>query len=266
MKIGIVGATGRMGQMLVKEVLSHANQCELSGVTARAVSKYVGQDIGEVCGMGTIGTQITDKGLEVIKSSDAIIDFTSPEASIEHAKICAQRGVIHIIGTTGLNKDQEHELQKIASQTPIIYAPNMSVGVNLLLSLVEQAAQKLSDEYDIEIFEAHHKHKVDAPSGTALALGQAAANGRNIKLPNVAITAREGITGERETGQIGFSVMRGGDIAGEHTVYFATEGERLELSHRASNRNIFAKGAIKAALWAKDQPPGLYTMKDVLGL
>jgi len=204
---------------------------------------------------------------ELFERSDIVIDFTRPEATLAHAKIAAQKNTKMIIGTTGLTNEEEAELAKAANDTAIVYAANMSVGVNMLLALVERAAKALGpDDWDIEIFESHHKHKVDAPSGTALAIGKSAAKGRNVDHDEAAIRARDGITGERETGTIGYSVARGGDVVGEHTAYFYSEGERIELTHIATNRALFARGAMRAAKWLGDKPNGLYSMNDVLGL
>ena len=252
MKIGVTGYTGRVGQLLVQELQSGKwPEVILSGCTSRSGSENVHN------------LYITEDAGELFEHSDAIIDFTLPEATLTHAKLAAQHKKILVVGTTGLSKDQEQELQKAAEQTVIIYAANMSLGVNLLMALVEQAARALDPEWDIEIFESHHKHKIDAPSGTALALGNSAAEGRKKILPSPIPFDRNGA---RKKGDIGFSVARGGDVVGEHTVFFYGEGERLELTHRATNRALFARGAIKAALWAKGKKPGLYSMKDVLGL
>lgn len=265
MKIGIIGATGRMGKMLVRAVMAH-DDAELSGVVGRDTSPHIGQDIGEICGIGTIGHDIGDDIKKLITDADAVIDFTTPESTLAHAKICAETGTKLIIGTTGLTTEQEAMLKSYADQTTIIYAPNMSIGVNLLLNLVKQVASKLDETYDIEIIEAHHRHKVDAPSGTALALGKSAAEGRKTTLEQSATYTREGIMDPREMGSIGFSTIRGGDIAGDHTVLFAAEGERIELTHKASDRSVFAKGAVNAAIWSNTKENGFYSMQDVLGL
>lgn len=252
MRIGIAGYTGRVGQLLVQELQSgNWPEVMLSGCTSRSAKDNVHN------------FTVTQSADELYKNSDAIIDFTLPEPTIEHAKIAAKHNKILIIGTTGLSKDQEAELGNAAKSATIVYAANMSLGVNLLMALVEKAAAALDPSWDIEIFESHHKHKIDAPSGTALALGKSAAKGRKTELPSPIPFDRNG---KREKGEIGFSVARGGDVVGEHTAFFFAEGERLELTHRATNRALFARGAIKAALWAKDKKPGLYSMKDVLGL
>jgi 4-hydroxy-tetrahydrodipicolinate reductase len=253
MRIGIAGASGRVGQLLISELLSGDNSPTFSAALMRAPKGNEAHDV--------VGT-----AEELFALSDAVIDFSVPEATLHNATIAADTGKILIIGTTGLSAAQETELAIAAKSAPIVYAANMSVGVNMLMALVEQAAARLSDDWDIEIFEAHHKHKVDAPSGTALALGHAAADGRGKPLEDIADYARHGITDPRETGKIGFSVARGGDVVGEHDVTFYAEGERLQLSHKATNRSLFAKGAIRAALWAKGQSAGLYSMRDVLDL
>lgn len=256
MKIGIVGCMGRVGSVLVKEVNSHEwPDIELAGGTA------LPEDVKD-----DHPFFITSNPDELFQIADAVIDFTSPESTKKHAWLAAKHKKSLIIGTTGLTLDDEHELEDAANETTIIYAANMSVGVNVLLNLVEKAAATLADDWDIEIFEAHHKHKVDAPSGTALAIGKAAASGRGIELEDKADWARHGQTGARKRGHIGFSVARGGDVVGEHRAYFYSEGERIELTHVATNRALFARGALRAAMWSEDKKPGLYSMKDVLGL
>lgn len=265
MKIGIVGCAGRMGQMLVRTVLDTPG-CTLSGGTGRPGSDAAGRDIGELVGRGTLGIAIGVDPKALIAASDAIIDFTTPEATVMHAGFCAETRCVHIVGTTGLTPDHAEALNQAATRTPVVWAPNFSIGVNVLLALTEQVARTLDAAYDIEIVEMHHRHKVDAPSGTALGLGRAAAAGRGVDLEEVAQRVRDGITGPRKAGDIGFATLRGGDVVGDHTVVFAAEGERIELTHKASSRDVFAKGAVRAAVWAKTQPPGLYSMKDVLGM
>jgi len=262
MKIGIVGASGRMGKMLVQEVIK-TNGCELSGGIEKIYN--VGKDIAQVAGLEPIGIEITNNAEELIKQSDAIIDFTSPEATLEFAKLTAKYNKIHIIGTTGLSNEDEAKLEEYANQTAIVYAGNMSVGINLLLDLVEKTASTIGGSCDIEIVEMHHRHKVDAPSGTALMLGKAAAKGLNVNFDEVKVLSREGVTGERKQGEIGFATLRGGGVVGDHTVMFVSDEERIELTHKASSRVIFADGAVHAALWAEGKKTGLYTMKDVLG-
>ena len=264
MKIGIVGCAGRMGRMLINEVLA-TDGCNLAGGTEREGSDFIGVDLGQLAGAGETGIACTDDAAALFTIADAIIDFTLPVATTDHAALALEHGVSLIIGTTGLNDDQQGALDVAARRTTVVQAANFSVGVNLLLGLAEQVAGVLDESFDIEIIEMHHKHKVDAPSGTALAIGKAAAAGRGVNLDDVAQRVRDGHTGERRNGDIGFATLRGGDVAGEHTAVFAGAGERIELTHKAASRVIFARGAVRAALWAKNQPPGLYSMKDVLG-
>ncbi|EWY37975.1 dihydrodipicolinate reductase [Skermanella stibiiresistens SB22] len=265
MKIGVVGCAGRMGQMLVRRILVTAG-CELAGGTDRAGSEAIGRDIAGITGLDPIGMLVTDDPVQLFADADAVIDFTSPNATERHAALAAQAKTVHIVGTTGLNPGQIDALRKAAQHTAIVHAPNMSLGVNLLMVLVEQVSRTLGPDFDIEIVEMHHRHKVDAPSGTSLGLGRAAAAGRGVDLDAVAARVRDGHTGERRRGDIGFAVMRGGDVVGDHSVVFAGEGERIELGHRAGDRGIYAVGAVRAALWAHGKPPGLYSMRDVLAL
>ncbi len=264
-RIGIVGCAGRMGRMLAREVLA-AEDCALAGGTERPGADAVGRDIGGLIGAGEAGVVVSDDPQRLFQSADAVIDFTAPEATVRHAALAADARCAHVIGTTGLSPEQEARLAELAARTAIVYAPNMSLGVNLLLALVERVAKALDPAWDIEIVEMHHRHKVDAPSGTALALGKAAAKGRGADLEAVAQRVRDGHTGPRREGDIGFATLRGGDVVGEHTVIFAGEGERIELTHKAGARTIFARGAVQAARWAHGKPPGLYSMFDVLGL
>lgn len=257
MKIGVVGCNGRVGQLIVSELQSgewSRHGLELSGGSARNTDHIDSSFF------------ITDNEDVLFENSDVIIDFTLPEGTLHHAKLAVQYKKTLIIGTTGLSDSDEAALREAAKTTTIIYAANMSVGVNLLLSLVEKAASCLDADWDIEIFEAHHKYKVDAPSGTALAIGKSAAIGRGNNLDNLADYNRHGQTGAREKGKIGFSVARGGDVVGEHTAFFFGDGERIELTHKATNRSLFAKGALRAAIWSDGKEPGLYSMRDVLGL
>lgn len=265
LNVAIVGAGGRMGQMLVREV-TMSQHCRVSGATDREGAPHLGTDAGELAGVKALGVHITDDPAPVIARAQAVIDFTTPAATVEHAKLCAQANAAHIIGTTGLSMADEDALKLAARHCQVVYAPNMSVGVNLLLAMTEKIASVLGEDYDIEVVEMHHRHKVDAPSGTALGLGRAAAVGRGVAHEEAAIYAREGHTGARPHGKIGYATLRGGDVVGEHTVIFAGDGERIEIGHRASDRRIFAAGAIRAALWARHQPFGLYSMRDVLGL
>jgi len=265
MKIGVVGCAGRMGQMLVREIAATPG-CTVAGGTERVGGPAVGKDIGLVAGIEALGVAVVDDPAVLFAEADAVIDFTSPEATERHAALAAQSETALIIGTTGIGPAQQASIAAAATHTPIIQAPNMSVGVNLLLALVEKVAGTLGEDYDIEIVEMHHRHKVDAPSGTALGLGRAAAAGRGVALDDVKQAVRDGHTGPRPRGEIGFATLRGGDVVGDHTVVFATDGERIELTHKASSRQVFAKGAVRAALWAADKQPGLYSMRDVLGL
>lgn len=265
LNIAIMGAGGRMGQMLVREV-TMTDGCRVSGATDREGSDHLGEDAGTLAGVKALGVTIVDDPAPVIAKAHAVIDFTTPAATVEHARLCAQANAAHIIGTTGLSTEDESALELAARHCQVVYAPNMSVGVNLLLALTEKVASVLGEDYDIEVVEMHHRHKVDAPSGTALGLGKAAARGRDVAHEEAAVYSREGHTGARTPGKIGYATLRGGDVVGEHTVIFAGAGERIEIGHRATDRRIFAGGAVRAARWARRQPYGLYTMRDVLGL
>ena len=265
MKIGIVGCAGRMGRMLLGEVMS-TDGCELSGGTEQPGSEFLGLDLGQLAGAETMGIVAGDDASALFAASEVVIDFTIPAATAAHAALAAARGVAHVVGTTAMSGDEMGALEKAAERTAVVQAANMSLGVNLLLGLTRRAAALLGDDYDIEIVEMHHRHKVDAPSGTALALGAAAAGGRGVDLEAVSQRVRDGHTGARRAGDIGFATLRGGDVAGEHTVVFAAEGERVELAHKASSRAVFARGAVHAARWTAGRPPGLYSMRDVLGL
>ncbi|HET6469517.1 MAG TPA: 4-hydroxy-tetrahydrodipicolinate reductase [Geminicoccaceae bacterium] len=265
MRIGIIGCAGRMGRTNLQEVLATPG-LELAGGVERAGHPALGQDLGVLAGGEPIGLRAEDDLERLLARADAVIEFSTPEATLANAAIAAERGCAHVVGTTGLDPDQEALLRRHALRIPIVWAPNMSQGVNLLLGLVEKVARALDTGFDIEIVEMHHRHKVDAPSGTALALGRAAARGRGTALERAALKAREGHTGPRPAGGIGFAVLRGGDVVGDHTVMFAGAGERLELTHRATDRRIYARGAVRAAAWTRDRPPGLYGMADVLGL
>lgn len=264
MKIGVVGCAGRMGQMNIQEIVATAG-CEIAGGTEGAGNPAIGKDVTALAGLEASGVLVTDNPSALFAACDAVIDFTVPDATVAHAQLAAETGTILIAGTTGLSSEQEAVLAEAAKKTVIFYAPNMSVGVNLLFALTQRAAEILGDDYDIEVLEMHHRHKVDAPSGTALGLGRAAAKGRGVDLDAVSQRSRDGHTGARETGVIGFATLRGGDVAGDHSVIFAGDGERVELTHKASSRAVFARGAVRAALWTADQKPGLYSMMDVLG-
>lgn len=263
--IVIAGASGRMGQMLIQSVLEHDRMC-LVGALERPGHDWVGRDVGEAMGGQPVGVSVCDDPLDAMAKAQAVIDFTAPEATIALSKIAAQARAAHIIGTTGMSDDQIAQLEPAARHSPIVRAGNMSLGVNLLMQITRQVAAALDEDFDIEVIEAHHHHKVDAPSGTALMLGEAAAEGRGVELAKVRDAARDGITGARNRGDIGFSVIRGGDIVGEHEVLFAGAGERIVLKHMATDRALFAKGALRAALWAQDKAPGQYDMLDVLGM
>ena len=264
--IGITGCAGRMGRMLIAEIAATAGCRVIAGVEAKG-NPAVGADLGELAGIGNIGIKAGDDPATLFKLADVVIDFSTPEAAVTHAKLAVQNKKPMLIGTTGLTTAQGNAIRDAARVVPIVWPPNTSLGVTLMTALVEDAARRLGPDWDIEILEMHHKHKVDAPSGTALALGRAAAAGRNVDLSRESVRGRDGVTGERKAGTIGFASLRGGDVAGDHTVIFAGAGERLEFTHRAASRQIFAKGAVKAALWlAGGRKPGLYGMKDVLGL
>ncbi len=265
MKIGITGCAGRMGRMLIAEILV-SKDCTLVGGSEQAGSEFIGRDIGTIVGGEALSVVIKDDASAMFTTSDVVIDFTSPSATVIHSRLAAETGTSLVVGTTGLNASDLAALDTAARDTVIVQAANMSVGVNLLLELSKQVAGLLGDDYDIEIVEMHHRHKVDAPSGTALALGEAAANGRGVNLEAVSQRVRDGHTGARKPGDIGFASLRGGDVVGDHSVIFAADGERIELTHKASSRTIFARGAVRAAGWTKDKPHGLYSMRDVLGL
>jgi 4-hydroxy-tetrahydrodipicolinate reductase len=264
LKIGIVGCAGRMGRMLVAEVLA-TKSCALSGGTEPA-GPSVSTDIGLLVGPKPVGLLVTTDAAALFDASDAVIDFTVPAATLHHASLAAKSGKAHVIGTTGLNAEMVTTLQRSAQKAPIVFAPNFSIGVNVLFALTEKVAATLGPDYDIDVLEMHHRHKVDAPSGTALGLGEAAARGRGVRLSEVWRKSRDGQVGARPAGEIGFATLRGGDVVGDHTVMFAADGERVELTHKASSRAVFAKGAVRAALWARGQAAGFYTMRDVLDL
>jgi 4-hydroxy-tetrahydrodipicolinate reductase len=263
--ITITGTSGRMGQMLVKMV-QESGKVRLVGAVERTGHAWVGRDLGEAMGGAANSVIVTDDPLEAFARSQAVIDFTTPAATVEFAALAAQARAVHVIGTTGLEDSHLASLKAAARHAVIIRAGNMSLGVNLLTRLTQKVAAALDADWDIEIVEAHHRRKVDAPSGTALMLGQAAAEGRGITLAGHKDSGRDGMTGARKPGNIGFAAVRGGDIVGEHDVIFAADGERIVLRHIATDRAIFARGALKAALWGQDKVPGEYDMMDVLGL
>ncbi len=263
--IVITGASGRMGQTLIKSVLA-SDKMRLVGAVERAGHAWVGQDIGTAMGGQPVGVVVTDDALEAFAQAQAVIDFTAPAATVEFAALAAQARAVHVIGTTGFEDDHLAKIAAAARHATIVRAGNMSLGVNLLTALTRKVAAALDEDFDIEIIEAHHNKKVDAPSGTALMLGQAAADGRGVSLKDVRDSGRDGITGARKRGDIGFAVVRGGDIIGEHDVLFAGPGERIVLRHIATDRALFARGALRAALWGQGKAPGEYDMMDVLGL
>jgi 4-hydroxy-tetrahydrodipicolinate reductase len=264
MKIGIVGCAGRMGQMLIKEVINNPNT-HLFSSTEAPNNPAIGRDPGLLVGGDPTGLTITDDATELFSISDAVIDFTAPEITLMHAQLAADTHTALIVGTTGFQPDQQAKLQAFSSKTFIFQAANFSVGINLLIGLSEQVGALLGNEYDAEILEMHHKHKVDAPSGTALALGNAVATGRGVKLSDVTEPVRLGIIGARKLGGIGFAALRGGAVIGDHTVMFTADGERIELTHKASERSIYSAGAVRAALWSQTQGNGFYGMPEMLG-
>lgn len=264
-KIAVMGAAGRMGRELIRAVLSQPG-CTVSGGIEPEASAHVGADVGVLAGLGPVGTLVSTDALELIARSDAILDFTSPAATVEFAGLAANARIVHVIGTTGMSDSDEAAIRAAGRHATIVKAGNMSLGVNLLAAITRKVAQALSDEFDVEIIEMHHKHKVDAPSGTALMLGHAAAAGREVGLKDHTARERTGHTGSRRVGDIGFVSLRGGDVVGDHTVIFAGPGERIELTHRATDRSIFARGAVKAAMWGQGKGPGVFAMTDVLGL
>lgn len=265
MKVGIVGCAGRMGRMLVAETLA-AQDCTLVGGLEHGQSPFLGADLGALAGLDDVGLVAGSDSAALFGEADVVIDFTLPQAVIGHAEAAEKNVTALVIGTTGLGPEDQAAVEKAARSVAVIQAANFSVGVNLLLGLTTQVAALLDSDYDIEIVEMHHRHKVDAPSGTALALGQAAADGRSVDLEAVSQRVRDGHTGARRPGDIGFATLRGGDVVGEHSVIFAADGERIELTHKASSRTLFARGAVRAAKWCDGRAAGLYSMTDVLGL
>lgn len=264
LKIVIAGCSGRMGYVLLEGVFADA-ELVLHGALDRSGNPHLGRDSGELQGKVS-GVKVTDDVAAALAGADVLVDFTRPEASMIYLEACQKANVKMVIGTTGFSVEQKQAIEAASKNIAVVFAPNMSVGVTLLISLVEQAAKVLNQGYDIEVVEMHHRHKVDAPSGTALRLGEAAAKGLGQNLQDCAVYAREGVTGEREAGTIGFATMRGGDVVGDHTVVLAGIGERVELTHKASSRATFALGALRAAKFLGDKKTGLYDMQDVLGL
>ncbi len=265
MKLVVNGCAGRMGRTLLR-LIAQDEAYTLVGGLEMSGSEAIGKDLGQLAGAEKFNITVSDDALSTLKDADGVIDFTAPESSVTLSAIAAQARLVHIIGTTGFTPEQEAQLKASARHARIVKSGNMSLGINLLSNLVKQAAATLDTSWDIEIVEMHHKHKVDAPSGTALLLGAAAAQGRAIDLFKNMDTARHGMTGARNTGDIGFATLRGGSVIGEHEVILAGEGERLVLGHIAEDRDIFARGALRAALWAYEQEPGMYQMTDVLRL
>lgn len=263
-KIGIVGAAGRMGRILV-EAVNNKEGAVLSGACDRPESPFLGQDAGELAGVGNLGVAMGDDAAAVLEASDVVIDFTLPEATVAHAQLAAQARTPIVIGATGVPTEGRAVIEKAAQEIPVVWAPNYSVGVNLMFKMAAEAAKILGDDYDIEIIEMHHRHKVDAPSGTAVRLGETIADAVGRTLEKDAIYGREGHTGERDPRTIGFATLRGGDVVGDHTAMFAGVGERFEITHKASSRMVFAKGAVRAADWVVGKGNGLYDMRDILG-
>lgn len=261
----VTGASGRMGQTLIR-LAQASDKLRLVACVERSGHAWIGRDVGEAMGGSPIGVTVTDDALEAFSRAQAVIDFTAPAATVDFAALAAQARAVHVIGTTGLEPQHLAKIEAASRHATIIRAGNMSLGVNLLVRLTQKVAAALDADWDVEIVESHHRMKVDAPSGTALMLGQAAAEGRGVSLDDARVSGRDGITGARQKGSIGFSAIRGGDIVGEHDVIFATEGERIVLRHLATDRAIFARGALKAALWGQGRKPGQYDMMDVLGI
>jgi 4-hydroxy-tetrahydrodipicolinate reductase len=264
-RIAVMGAAGRMGKTLI-EAVQLVDGASLSAAVDRADSSLVGADVGELVAQGKIGINLSGDLVAVLDQFDVLIDFTHPSVTLNNLAVCRQAGKAMVIGTTGFSPEEKQLLTDAGKQIPIVFAANFSVGVNLCLKLLDTAARVLGDDVDIEIIEAHHRHKVDAPSGTALRMGEVVANALGRDLHKVAVYGREGQTGARERETIGFATVRAGDVVGDHTVLFAADGERVEITHKASSRMTFAKGAVRAALWLQQREPGLYDMQDVLGL
>ena len=265
MRVVIAGAGGRMGRSLISAIAA-TKGLALAGAVDAPGSAVIGRDAGELAGLGPNGIKVTSDVAPLLKDADGLIEFTIPAATLAFAELTAAAGLVHVIGTTGHSAEEEAAIAKAAARATIVKSGNMSLGVNLLAALVKRVAQTLNDDYDIEIVEMHHNKKIDAPSGTALLLGRAAAEGRGIDLKQHSARGRDGMTGARKPGDIGFASLRGGTVVGEHSVIFAGPHERIELVHKAEDRMIFARGAVKAALWAMGREPGLYSMADVLGL
>mgnify|MGYP000008052692 FL=1 len=264
-RIAVMGAAGRMGKVLI-EAVHQASGVTLGAAIVSPRSSLVGADAGELAGVGKLGVCLSNSLAEVASDFDVLIDFTSPELSLANLHECARLNKALVIGTTGLSAEQKQMLLDASQKAPVVFAPNMSVGINLLLDILHRAASVLQEGYDVEIIETHHRHKVDAPSGTALRLGEVVADAMGRNLEECAVYGRKGITGPRSATEIGFETIRAGDVVGDHTVLFASEGERIEITHKASSRMTFAKGAVRACAWLEGQTNGLYDMQDVLGL
>ena len=265
MRLVIAGAGGRMGRALIHAIAA-TKGVTLAGAVEASGSAVIGRDAGELAGLGANGIKVTSDPAPLLKGADGLVEFTIPAATLALAELTAAAGIVHVIGTTGHSAEEEAVIAKAATRAPTVKSGNMSLGVNLLAALTKRVAQTLGAEYDVEILEMHHNKKIDAPSGTALMLGRAAAAGRAIELAQHSARGRDGMTGARRSGDIGFAALRGGTVVGDHTVIFAGPAERIELTHRAEDRMIFARGALHAALWARGKKPGLYSMADVLGL
>jgi 4-hydroxy-tetrahydrodipicolinate reductase len=265
MRLVVAGAGGRMGRTLIHAIAA-TDGVTLAGAIERADSGVIGRDAGELAGLGANGVKVISDAALLLKNADGLIEFTIPAATLALAELSASAGIAHVIGTTGHSAEEEAVIAQAARRAPIVKSGNMSLGVNLLAALVKRVAQTLGDDYDVEILEMHHNKKIDAPSGTALMFGRAAAAGRGVDLDAHAMRGRDGMTGTRRKGDIGFAALRGGSVVGDHSVIFAGPAERIELAHRAEDRMIFARGALHAALWAREKKPGLYSMADVLGL
>ena len=265
MKIVVTGAAGRMGRELVKAICA-TDGATLLGALESKGSPALGRDAGDLAGVGKLGVPITDDALDLIVKADAILDFTVPAATVAFAELAANARIVHVVGTTGLSDADHARLDAAARHATIIQSGNFSLGVNLLAAVTRRIAEALDPDFDIEVIEMHHKMKVDAPSGTALLLGEAAAAGRGVTLADVSQRVRDGHTGARKRGDIGFATLRGGSVVGEHTVMFVSDTERLEITHRAVDRGLFSRGAVKAALWGQGKGPGRFDMMDVLGL
>ncbi|MGI2028500.1 4-hydroxy-tetrahydrodipicolinate reductase [Endozoicomonas acroporae] len=264
-RVAIAGAAGRMGRMLVEAVAAD-QQCRLGAAIIKPGDSLLGVDAGDLAGVGSLGVPLTDSLEAVVNDFDVLIDFTTPDLTMQNVAQCQQYGKGIVIGTTGLSNGQKAELAKAAEDTAIVFAPNMSIGVNLVFKLLEMAARVLGDDADIEVIEAHHRHKVDSPSGTALKMGEVVADTLGRDLQKCAVYGREGYTGPRDRETIGFATVRAGDVIGDHTVLFACEGERVEVTHKASSRVIYARGALRAVRFMSDKKSGLFDMQDVLGL